>query len=171
MRWKDLYKIGITGSRKFPNCDLVTEWLTKYISVNFEDPDKIVLVTGGSIGVDNAVETMCIRLGLKNLMLPARWLSFDRAAGMIRNEYIVDLSNEMLAFWAGPGVDSPGTLGTIELMKKSNKYYQVLQPKIMMKDLGYRPSYIKLPPKVKTRDAHNIRKLIKEAKLGSYFKE
>jgi hypothetical protein len=114
---------------------------------------------------------MCIRLGLKNLSIPARWLSFDKAAGMIRNQYIVDLSNEMLAFWAGPGINSPGTLGTIQLAKKSDKHLQVLQPKIMMKDLGYRPTYIHLPPKIKTRDAHNIRKLVKDAKLENLFRE
>lgn len=171
MKWKDLYKVGITGSRHFPaHPDLITEWLYKYLSANWDSDfrSKIVIITGGAIGVDNAVEVMCIRQGIKNLVMPAMWQALHKIAGPARNQEIVDLSNEVLAFW---DEQSPGTKDCIDRAKKANKLAQVLTPKIMMKDLGYRPTYIKVPPKIKTRDAHTIRKTVKEAKIRDLIKE
>src|SRR5262245_5184743 len=105
MIWKKLTKIAVSGSRKFRENDLATMFLDQYIRENFESLEDVVIITGGGIGVDEAVELWCARRGIKNLVIHARWAEIEHnvngknPAGVIRNKYMIDLAQEFFAFW------------------------------------------------------------------------
>lgn len=169
MKWKDLVKIGITGSRKFANPSNVVQFLETYIKKNFESTEDLVIITGGAIGVDAAVELMCMRRGIKNLIIHARWLELERVAGPRRNQHIVDMSNTIFAFWDG---QSRGTKDCIKRAKKSGKEYRVFSNSDLIKELRIKPPVeIVVPKHTSNATAHKIRDLVEQADLTGFFKE
>lgn len=96
-------RVAIVGSRNYPRpMDVVV-----YVR---ELPADTVVVSGGAAGVDSwAVEAARYR-GLETLTLLAQWSRHGRAAGMIRNQEIVNAADRLVAFWNG---ESPGTADSI----------------------------------------------------------
>ena len=167
MKWKDLYKIGISGSRRFTNPDLVGQYLEGYLRRHFDSIEDVVLLFGDAIGVDIAVERYCLRRGIKFLKLPARWLELDKSAGPIRNQYIVDLSNELLAFWDGI---SPGTKGTIRKAKRRGIPYKVFSVDKLRRILKVEPPVrIKVPKHASNRTAKRMAQWVRDANLKNFF--
>lgn len=156
MIWKNLTKIAVSGSRKFRENDLVTMFLDQYVREWFESPEDVVFITGGGIGVDEAVELMCQRRGYKNLIIPARWAEIEHnvngknPAGVIRNKYMIDLAQEFFAFWDG---ESPGTKNAIFHAKKKGIVQEIFSVKSLRKKLKLRPVPVKvnLPPKLQKK--------------------
>lgn len=174
MLWKKLHKIGVTGSRRFENPDLVTMFLMQYIRENYESTEDVIIITGSAVGVDAAVELWCMKNGIKNLIIPARWLELEpkvgkNPAGLRRNHHIVDLSNEVFAFWDG---SSPGTAHCMKLARKANKLTKIFSIKELRKELGIKPPVkIKLPPAPITDDVHRFPTSVKTAKKERYLKK
>jgi hypothetical protein len=169
MKWKDIYKIGVTGSRKFGNPSNAVQYIEQYIKKNFESTEDVVIITGGAIGVDAAIELMCMRRGIKNLIVYARWLELELVAGPRRNQHIVDMSNEVLAFWDG---QSRGTKDCIQRVKKSGKEYKVFSNSDLIKLLRIKPPVsIVVPRHVTNTTAHKIRDLVDQADLTGFFNE
>lgn len=102
------HRIGIVGSRDFPDLSLVRQLVAKV-------PDKWVVVSGGARGVDHAAEQWALRNGLKVEVIRPDWERFGRSAGFRRNEDLVEAIDCLVAFWTGT---SKGTEHTIELAKK-----------------------------------------------------
>lgn len=168
MRWKDLTKIAVSGSRRFPEKDLVTQYLDDYIRKNFESTEDVVIITGGAIGVDGAVELYCMRRGIKNLVIHARWLELERSAGPHRNVHIINLADEFFGFWDGK---SEGTKNAIDLAKKKGIVTKILGPKGLRKALGVKPPVkIIIPNRTRTSDAHKMRELVAAADIKDLFR-
>lgn len=173
MKWKELHKIAITGSRKFSPIHLVNIYLEEKVIRKYDSTEELVFITGGALGVDSTVETMCSRLGIKWLTIPGRWLELEKAAGPHRNKHIVDLSNEVIGFW---DEESSGTKQCIDYAQSINKPCTVLTGAALRKLVGHKVPYglgktIVVPAKTSNRTAHKLRELIDSADLSDFFNQ
>jgi hypothetical protein len=169
MKWKELYKLGISGSRKFSDPSNVVKYVERFIAKNFQSTEEVVVLTGGALGVDAAVELMCMRRGIKNLVVHARWVELERVAGPRRNQHIVDMSNSLLIFWDG---SSNGTKDVINKAKKSGKEYQVFSSSQLSKELNLKPPIeIIVPNHTPNRVARRLRDIVEEADITGFLEE
>jgi len=104
-------KIGVIGSRDYQYWELVLEFMDRL-------PTDTILVSGGARGVDTLAEVRANENGLQKLIYRANWQKQGRAAGFVRNEYIIENSEWVVAFWDGR---SKGTEYSIRLADKSGK--------------------------------------------------
>ena len=108
-------KIAIVGSRKFKRLDAVREFVEKL-------PEGTVVVTGGAKGVDRVAEMAAAGCGLETVVFLPKWAKYGKRAGFVRNERIVEMVDEVVAFWDG---ESKGTEHTIGLARESGKPVRV----------------------------------------------
>lgn len=168
MKWKELRKIGVSGSRRFYKPDMATQFLDQYIRKNFKSTEDVVILTGNAVGLDAAVEQYCMRRGIKNLIVNARWLELEKSAGPRRNQHIVDLSNEMFFFWDG---ESTGTKDALMKCKVRGIPYRLFTLKSLTKEIGIKPPPIVVIPErrklvdTSKRDVHKIRTLVEAADM------
>ncbi len=169
MKWKGLYKLGISGSRKFGDPSNTVQYVERFIGKNFPTTEEIVIITGGALGVDAAIELMCMRRGIKNLIVHARWIELEKIAGPRRNQHIVDLSTSLLFFWDGV---SKGTRDCIDRAKASGKEYQVFTNNQLIRELHVKPPVeIIVPRNTANKVARKIRSIVDDADLTGFFKE
>jgi YspA, cpYpsA-related SLOG family len=109
-------KVAIVGSREYPNLSKVRAYIQTL-------PPNIIIVSGGAKGVDKCAEKVAEFIGLQTEIYPADWHKFGKAAGMKRNQQIVEASDRVVAFWDG---DSRGTKNTIDTAKKLGKGVTVI---------------------------------------------
>lgn len=98
--------VAIIGSRKFPESKraLIDDF------VNALPPDTLV-VSGGALGVDSWAAEAAKARGLKEpLVFLPEWTLYGKRAGFLRNQKIVDASNEIMCFWDG---QSKGSMDTV----------------------------------------------------------
>lgn len=88
------------------------------IAVILARPDVGMVVSGGALGVDRLGESMALAAGKKTHVIRPDWKKFGRRAGMLRNAEIIDMADEVHAFWNGT---SPGTAGAIAIAKRARK--------------------------------------------------
>jgi hypothetical protein len=110
--------IAIVGSRDFSNLELVRKFVA-----NMDERD--IVVTGGARGVDTAAQATALDYGLTVRVIKPDWKRYKRAAGMIRNEQIVEAADEVVAFWDG---ESRGTEDTINKARKAGKPVLIFGP-------------------------------------------
>jgi hypothetical protein len=106
--------VAIVGSRDFSDLELVR----KYVANLAYHDDRAIIVTGGARGVDTAAQATALEYSLTVQVIKPDWERYGKAAGPIRNEQIVKVSDEVVAFWDGK---SRGTKSTIELTRKARK--------------------------------------------------
>lgn len=98
-------KIGIIGSRKYPNLDLVKEYIATL-------PKDTIIVTGGwpslaggyrvveaTAGVDRTAYIAAEAHGLVTVLVTGSKTKHKHMAGVQRNPFIVELSDSIVAFW------------------------------------------------------------------------
>lgn len=169
MKWKELYKLGISGSRKFTDPSNAVQYVERFIAKNFQSAEEVIVITGGALGVDAAIELMCLRRGIKNLIVHARWVELELVAGPRRNQHIVDLSNSLLIFWDG---SSKGTKDVIDRAKKSGKEYQVFSNSQLIKELNLKPPVeIIVPRHTPNKVARKLRDIVEQADITGFLKE
>jgi hypothetical protein len=86
-------------------------------------PADTVIITGGAVGVDTVAEQLARERGLAVEVCRPAWHVYGRAAGMIRNGQIVQMADEVVAFW---DQHSPGTRSTIRLVRHSGKPLRII---------------------------------------------
>ena len=113
-------KIAIVGSRKYPAMTEVWAFVN-------ELPKDTIVISGGASGVDSVAEDTAASLGLRTLIFPVAKNGLPpyphgkaefRKRAMARNKLIVEMADEVHAFWDG---ESNGTRDTIEWAKKLGK--------------------------------------------------
>lgn len=107
--WCPWYRVGIVGSREFPDRHAVEQLVASL-------PEEVVVVSGGARGVDTWAIEAAKRRDMRTLVLPADWQRYGKSAGMRRNTELVRIVNIVHAFWDGK---SRGTQHTIELARES----------------------------------------------------
>ena len=96
-------RVAIVGSRNYPRPEKVAEYVRNL-------PKDTCVISGGAAGVDTWAENAAKFHHLDTLIFRARWDLHGRAAGMIRNQDIVDTAERLVAFWDGA---SRGTADSI----------------------------------------------------------
>ena len=100
-----MYKLAIVGSRRFNDYSLLKEILDPYLG-------KILyIISGGAMGADNLARRYAKDTGLPIKIYYPDWKNHGKAAGVIRNTFIVKECDKMIAF-AYP--DSKGTRDSIK---------------------------------------------------------
>ena len=112
-------KLGVVGSRKKITLEKVFLVLDDFALRNKIDR----IISGGAMGVDTFAVEWAERHNVKWDIFKPDWQKFGKAAGAIRNQIIVDASDELLIFWNG---ESPGTKITMQMAKKANKPFNLV---------------------------------------------
>lgn len=101
-------KLAIIGSRGIKNISL-HEYLPEGITE---------IVSGGAIGVDRLARAYAREQGLLLTEFLPDYQSYGRRAPLLRNNYIIDHADEVVAFWDGK---SSGTGYVIDRCQKIGK--------------------------------------------------
>lgn len=102
----------VTGGREYADVGCVFDCLTK-LDEQFE---RLIIVHGDADGADTLANTVCKELGIEQIRIPAAWNKYQKAAGPIRNQLMLDVITDIdliLAF--------PGGVGTDDMKSKGSK--------------------------------------------------
>jgi len=108
-------KVAIVGSRDYSRRVDVEAFVAGL-------PIDTEVVSGGARGVDTWAQLAAVKRGLHVTIFKAEWELHGRAAGYIRNEYIINYADLIVAFWDG---QSRGTAHSIALADKVGKPYEI----------------------------------------------
>ncbi|ATS92108.1 hypothetical protein HMSP1_63 [Sinorhizobium phage HMSP1-Susan] len=106
-------KIIVCGGRNLAD-HKVFQWLISNFPQNF--PLAHEIIQGGATGADRAAYLYARHAGITYTTFPANWKEYGKAAGMIRNQKMLDYGcDAVLAFPGGVG-----TAGMIKIARKAN---------------------------------------------------
>lgn len=104
--------ILVTGGRKFLDSGLAFDCIT-YLNQQF---DNVIIIHGDAPGADSLANTICLEVGIDQVKVPAIWNKYNKAAGPIRNQLMLDLFptiDLVLAF--------PGGVGTQDMCARATQ--------------------------------------------------
>ncbi len=115
-------KLAIVGGRDYKDFDTLKKTIYRYFFGKEENNKDLFLfdtiVSGAASGVDSLSARFAIENGINLVEFPADWEKWGKAAGPIRNEKIIEVSDVVLAIWDGK---SPGTRSSIDIARKLKK--------------------------------------------------
>jgi hypothetical protein len=114
MRW-----ICVCGSRDFNDQALMNDTLDSLLHAI----GQFHIVSGGARGADRCAENFARSRQLSITIIYAQWDKLGKSAGFRRNDEMLRLSDNVIAFWDG---ESRGTGYMIESAKKTGKPYTVI---------------------------------------------
>lgn len=124
LRKAETVKILITGSREWPNDQSTINMVTRALFhvLRTEQPEVAVSFIVGDCptGADWALRQMADEAGLEYDMRIARWDLYDKAAGPIRNQEMVDTRPDLVLAFPKPGSRNKGTLGCMLMAKRAD---------------------------------------------------
>lgn len=112
--------IAIVGSRDFKNFD----FLEKTILDNYKIENITEIISGGAKGADTLAEQFAIKYSIPMSIFTPDWDLYGKSAGYKRNILIIDMSDEVIAFWDGI---SKGTKLSIDLANKAKKKLMIVK--------------------------------------------
>jgi len=101
----------VSGSRNYSNAKIIN----KHLQSALQKQPNLVLVSGGAKGADRLVQQWAASNHVPCLVVPAKWHQFGKAAGPIRNNFMLAMGHGLLAF---PLASSKGTISVIKTAKK-----------------------------------------------------
>ena len=110
-------KLSVIGSRTFENYEMLENEILK---LNLKISS---IISGGAKGADTLAERWANENNIPIILFKPDWKKYGRAAGLRRNESIIESCDYCLAFWDGK---SKGTKFSIELCKKLKKPIKVV---------------------------------------------
>ena len=109
------YSLGIVGTRTFTNFRVFQSVLWRF---RLLDNQFYRIVSGGAKGTDTLARRYANIYNYPIRVYYPDWDKYGKAAGPIRNRYIVNDSDVILAFW---DYQSPGTKSSINFAKSVGK--------------------------------------------------
>ena len=109
-------RVAIVGSREYRDLKSVREFVRSL-------PPQTVIVSGGAAGVDAEAERAAAEFGFICIVVKPAWRR-GRYAGFERNQVIVDLADEVTAFWDGV---SRGTQDTMKRAYAAGKPVNIMR--------------------------------------------
>jgi uncharacterized phage-like protein YoqJ len=106
-------RLAVIGSRNFRDYDLLYNKIVFY----FGDRAKLI-VSGGAKGADALAEVFAKQAKIPTKIYEPDWDKFGKAAGMIRNQKIIEGCDAVICFWDG---ESKGSKNSLSLAKKMKK--------------------------------------------------
>lgn len=108
----------IAGSRTFNDYHFLKQMIDKELKTKYQT----VIVSGGARGADTLAEKYAKENKLETIIFPAKWETFGKSAGYIRNikmhEFLANKPNKkVICFWDGM---SKGTAHNFPLAEKFN---------------------------------------------------
>ena len=113
-------RIAIVGSRGFTNFD----FLEKTILDNYKIENITEIISGDAKGADTLAEQFAIKHSIPMSIFTPDWDLYGKSAGYKRNIQIIDMSDEVIAFWDGI---SKGTKHSIDLANKDKKKLMIVK--------------------------------------------
>lgn len=101
----------VTGGRDYTDIGAVFDCLTR-LNEQFE---RMIVIHGDADGADDLAYKVCKQVGIEQVRVPAAWNRYQRAAGPIRNQLMLDLFPNIdivLAF--------PGGTGTADMKSRAD---------------------------------------------------
>ncbi len=111
----------VSGSRNFSSPSIIA----KHLQQALQKQPNLVLVSGGAKGADRLVQQWAATHHVPCMVVPAKWHRFGKAAGPIRNNFMLAMGHGLLAF---PLASSKGTFSVIKTAKKLGLPIKVVQP-------------------------------------------
>jgi len=111
--------MAIIGGRDFNDYNLMVQTINNYLlskSIDFSMVDYII--SGGAKGADSLGEIYAREFNIKTIIFLPNWEKYNKSAGFIRNQDIINKSDIIFAFWDGK---SKGTKHSINIATKQNK--------------------------------------------------
>lgn len=108
----------VCGGRDFKDEERITSELNKHLiqshkinDLNYQDA---IILTGGAPGADTLADGWAQAVGIQRVIIPANWNGSGKAAGMQRNQLMLDLMQPDLVI-AFPG--GTGTAGMVRIAR------------------------------------------------------
>lgn len=105
--------VMFSGSRDFSDKEAV---LVALRAVAKQGADVIV---GDARGLDQIVRDACERIGIYHVVYRANWSQEGTAAGVRRNQRMIDSGPDRLIAFYGPSGETPGTTHAIEAARRA----------------------------------------------------
>jgi hypothetical protein len=110
-------KLAIVGTRTFNDYELLKKSLSDLSGVE-------LVISGEAPGADQLGKRWAQENGIEYIGFPANWDKYGKAAGPIRNEFIIKACTHVVIFWDGV---SPGSKNVIDLAKKLRRRYRIIK--------------------------------------------
>lgn len=115
-------RLLVTGGRDFDDYDMVSRVLARYVK-HVGLPTNLLVIHGNARGLDALAEAWCADHGVPCVGMPAPWPALKRAAGGVRNSWMLK--------WLEPTHCHvfPGGTGTADMKKKAVAAKLVVRPR------------------------------------------
>lgn len=121
-------RILVAGCRFYENYEQAEAYID-FCLQNIKKENSFIFVSGGCRGADQLGELYAQKHGYEVERYPADWERYGKAAGPIRNQQMINISDYIICFWDGK---SRGTKSTIEfayLVKKPIRIKKICSQK------------------------------------------
>lgn len=109
-------KLAIVSTRTFNNYELMKKSLSDLTGVE-------LVISGEAPGADQLGKRWAQENGIEYVGFVADWDKHGKAAGPIRNEFIIKACTHVVLFWDGK---STGTANALSLAKKYRRRYRLI---------------------------------------------
>lgn len=110
--------ILVTGGRHWPHKDIIYQTLRELRAS--EKPWFAVVHGDCPTGADRICRDFCDHLGIAEFRCPAKWKTYGRPAGMMRNGWMLYLPVDSVMAFHENLAESKGTRGMIALARKQD---------------------------------------------------
>lgn len=121
---EDAIYLAVVGSRKILEYHHVKSAMATYYRGLGFLRKKVILVSGGALGVDSLAERFATEHGLDMIVIEADWDKYEEDAGFLRNTSIVNIADDVIAIYDGK---STGTLDSIRKANINKKLYATFE--------------------------------------------
>ena len=114
-------KILVTGDREWDNPLTILDAFIILLEDYDLKPSDVVVIHGDCRGADKLAAYVAKEMGMTPIPYPAHWEKYGKAAGVIRNQEMLDFNSDIeLAFAFHPNLDkSKGTKDMVERLEKA----------------------------------------------------
>lgn len=104
-------RVLVCGGREYSDWKTLSEALFKFL--NAYSRDDLIIIQGAAKGADGMARHWCERYGVACMSFPANWNAHGKAAGPLRNAWMLreGRPNLVLAF--------PGGRGTADMVRRA----------------------------------------------------
>lgn len=117
-------KLIVAGGRDFTNTQLCHKSIVDFMKIYGIELSELELVSGMAKGADTCAIELSNKYKIPLAEFPANWDKHGKGAGYVRNSYMRDYADCLLAFW---DFKSKGTKNMIDIMIKAGKPVHVIK--------------------------------------------
>ena len=115
-----MYKVIVCGDRNWTNVQVIEERLLQF------DPRTTMIIEGGCRGADSIAHQIATTYGFANCHMNANWDVYNKAAGPIRNSWMLALEPDIVLAFHNDLANSKGTMDTVRKARKADIKIEVV---------------------------------------------